>query len=260
MTSPAVRRRVRAGLVSAGRRPVRVENEPHVAYFPEIQVAFNRIKKSGNSSTLVYLHGLIPSKQAQLGPKILHATKADALASTKPLKRCSVSDCIRLRKAWSFAVIREPYSRVLSAFLQKSLRPDYSGTPGFNDRTPSGFETFVRFLDDGGITANPHWWPQRDLLYFNPADIDVLSPLDRLDTGLRHLAAITGLRLPEGAHYGKPSLDEHRSGTKLTGSTALVHEFYPPDLRRIVHNLYSADFELYAMALDSLRSSRGADV
>jgi hypothetical protein len=247
-------RRYRGALITAGRHPARVENENHVAYFPETDIAFNRIKKAGNSSTLVYLHSLIPSKQKELGPDVLLATKREALSSTVPLRSCTTADCIRIRNALVFVVIREPYSRVLSAFLQKSLRPDYAATPGFQSRTPHGFADFVSFLSEGGISVNRHWWPQRDLLYFDPADVDVLTPLDRLDAGIRHLAAVAGLRLPKGASFGQPSIDESRSQTKLTGSTSLVNEFYSPHLRRLVRSLYDADFELYSKANVFLQS------
>lgn len=220
-----------------------------VAVFPELRLFFNRIKKSGNSTVTAFLAELA-AEQTGRRFKTVHEAKKAALSPT----RCSWRDAREMRDYTHFTVVRNPYDRVLSAFLNKvslgeegndSRKPHFRIVPGWNEPTPEGFARFVAFLDDGGLRYNRHWWPQRDLLVMPPDRFHMIARLESLPEDMARLLAMIG-REPDRARSLKvPHPLEVSQPLKITGATSRRATFYTPELAATVQRLYVTDFETF---------------
>jgi len=60
------------------------------------------------------------------------------------------------RYSW-FTVIRDPYSRTLSAFLDKFRREEFIRQFRAFEMTADGYLQFLYWLADGNLGANSHW-------------------------------------------------------------------------------------------------------
>ena len=138
-----------------------------VVFYPEHNIAFNRIAKSGNSSVILYLDEAIRGPSSHQDD--YKQAKRLAMRTGKSLIEMSRSKHDRscLKNIALFTVVRNPWSRTLSAFLDKIAngpQDKYGHIPGFGDNSPTGFAAFISFLANGGLHENHHWKPQSDAL------------------------------------------------------------------------------------------------
>ena len=216
--------------VIAGQGQVR--NLKQVAVFPRLGIAFNRLQKNGSSTVMSFLYFAEHGKRVSaLGAKDL-AIHLDSQGLR------GITSLSRLTK---MAVVRDPFSRTLSAFLQKFQSQGFQDKFGPFDLSPQGFSTFLQFLESGGLRANSHWSPQTDRLLLPPQHYNYLVPfsdfpkkfleaLDEVNPRLRQ-------RFGEFSGYGI-------HGPQQTHASEKAAVFYSKtDLARVEH-LYSKDFEV----------------
>lgn len=150
---------------------------------------YNRIPKCANSTVVEAL--------ATSSGKVGRSSDTVALkrAFSKP-HRLSRRQVVELRDHWlKFTFVRDPYARVLSAYLDKivrlryDLRPRYRALQGTGTTTaePPSLDRFLDFLAEGGLYANVHWAPQTALLLIPLAAFDFVGKVENLDHDLNHV-------------------------------------------------------------------------
>ncbi|MBK1672482.1 hypothetical protein CKO35_04055 [Ectothiorhodospira shaposhnikovii] len=140
-----------------------------------------------------------------------------------------------------FTVTREPYSRLLSAYLDKIVngkrRSRAEKALGKAAGEAIGFTEFCEYLAAGGIGEDPHWYPQD---WFIPCDLSLLHHVGRMDTLAQDIDTIM--------RHIDPSRDPERIGAQRDHRTN-AHEHlgthYTRDSARIVARLYSRDFQRF---------------
>ncbi len=140
-----------------------------------------------------------------------------------------------------FTVVRDPFSRLLSAYLDQVVRGKNGKRPvaryyGKDAADPISFPEFCRFLSDGGVRANPHWYPQVD---FIPCGVDKLHFVGRVESLADDLEAIRRRVWPEMKHQVR-SWDPHR-----TDATGKMKDMYCPETIAVVREQYREDFEAF---------------
>ncbi len=208
--------------------------------FHRLRLAYNRVPKSGNSSTLMYLAEL--ERQQDL-PQTLGsfddylAAKALAHSATRPPRLRDVGPRFlgfggNLR--WC-TVVRHPYTRLVSAFLQKRDRladgvNGYQRFPGLaNPSLSAGFSEFVGYLHNDGTGGNKHWIPQTEMLSLAPNDFDYLIYLENFACQFRSLVRDLGFEPGDNA-YSEPHRAER--GVKVTNAKQVAHLLITADLKK----------------------------
>lgn len=215
----------------------------HLAFFPNLGVAFNRVKKNANSALILLLH------EMETGQSAVSAQAKDQTPNLFELPRAELD---RLDRFAVFTTIRDPYSRVLSAFLDKFRQEAYRRKHGAFDLTPDGFDAFLVWLEQGGLKRDAHWDLQTKLLALPLDRFDAVLRFETLRADFAAFLALRGLWLPEDALVG-----EHRGDTgKQTGARNRQAEFYSPERALRVARLFAPDFD--ALGYDPDFGSRRA--
>ena len=226
---------------------VRRRNISRVVFYPDIKLAYNRIGKSGNSSVVLYLSDALKGKQNEISN--YKESKKNAIDLGVDLIQLSRdwSKTLRLHQYSFFTVVRNPWSRTLSAFLDKiadGLTQKYSFVDGFGDNSPKGFEAFVSFLEQGGLRANHHWRPQNEILLLPASRFGHICRLEHLSHDLPLALKSTGLTLPPKERLQKPHRIESGQQGKVTNASNRLTAYYTPQSAQTISRLFQDDFEL----------------
>ena len=231
-----------------GTQDVRTSNIRRVVFYPEFKIAYNRIAKSGNSSVLLYLYDAMAGG-IQGDGETYNACKREATAAGIDLFQLTRDwdRVLSLRKYVFFTVVRNPWSRTLSAFLDKVAKAEsdkYAMAAGYGDDSVEGFVSFLRFLDNGGLHVNHHWRPQSALLLLPKERFDHVCRLEALADDLPRALAGTGLVLPHAGRLRRPHPIEASRAGKITQATERMRHYYTNEALDLVSRMYASDFRL----------------
>jgi hypothetical protein len=144
------------------------------------------------------------------------------------------------KKFFLFSFFRNPYSRILSAYLDKLTRyndPDNNKEINkysqkiknryFTDGKLS-FWSFVTYLEEReGLYADPHWAPQVSLLPVKPTELSFLGKVETLDKDLSKLINLL---------FGKDIRNKVITRqNQRTFSDNLLSQYYNDDLTKRVY-------------------------
>ncbi len=242
------------------------KNSGQVLIYPQIRCAYNRIKKSANSSTLMFLadalekNGYFTKLQGATTTGYDGYKEFSIRAGTSLSKYWSPLDMIMLQSYYWFTIVRNPYSRVLSAYLQIGQEkerglPNFIDYPGLSELSPKGFRRFICFLRDEGLYKNKHWFPQTDLLFIPPSSFDFIGRTETLSKDLSYILSTLGLSINNQNSLSLPHKIESSAGWKVTNATNKIYDFYDKKTIEIVYELYQVDFRNFKYSPDICRLS-----
>ncbi len=161
------------------------------------------------------------------------------------------------RRLWLFSVVRNPYARLLSGYLDKVCKIRASNDPeaGLRQhslpRLPDSFSEFLEIVcAQSDVERDVHWTSQTARTAAAWLPYDAIGHLEALGPFLRELASRFGAPEPE---LGNRAV--HR--TEASGRVAT--EYAPEDLRR-VRAAFAADFETFGYGEDPARLAPERDV
>lgn len=187
---------------------------------------YNRVAKAANSTIVVTLAKLaldrdVSQKKSEvLGP--------GAFLSPSLLSPGQVND---LDDYFKFTFVRDPYSRVLSAYLNKVVL--HRRKPWNKGPTPS-FAEFCHYLESGDLKPDPHFLPQTKLLVFPPERFDFIGRFERFEADFTDVLQRLGFAGAATIRFGNPS-----------DASSKLDQYYDEPLRKVVRRLYEADFEAF---------------
>lgn len=171
---------------------------------------------------------------------------------------------------YTFVILRCPYARLASVYLDKVVGKEPAGAMFANImgiRSGSegvSFDTFVRAMKNPVVRdANPHWRPQRDFLvykqyddYFCLEEFDKAIPqiLEKAGLQIYDARRVTGhgldkLELIEHGNHGNLCAAEILS-MKLKGKCPSPRSLYNDELVAITGEVFSEDIAIYARHFD----------
>jgi len=201
--------------------------------------AYVRIPKAANSTIAALLFSIAcgsdPDSTAQAKASFVRPCELS------PRKSRDVK-----RSYFKFTVVRNPFSRVLSAYLEKIVQSElesHAKDAVFSRlRRPHNskveFEDFCQYLMDGGLNDDPHWIPQyRFTCLLGANGLDFVGKFETLESDLRNIVSSI---FPDYKLQEYQSVRLHR-----TGASDKLFDYYTPKCEEMVRNLYQEDFRLF---------------
>ncbi len=187
-------------------------------------------------------------------PKVANSTICKTLLNYMPEKRQfeddptgskskrELRDLPRLEQfheSFSFAFTREPASRVLSAWMDKTRNPSFQGKfeftePGTDNELIS-FRSFLELLDRDLLMKNPHWSPQAQILPFKGKGYSCLAKFENLNADLEMIV---------GEIFGQ-KLQIDSKQVEQTGASSKVAEYVGDYERKLIQKMYEEDYDLF---------------
>jgi hypothetical protein len=193
-----------------------------------------RVPKAANSTVLRALLEHAPE------PGVDAADVARAKSRVPHLSDLRFHDLPWLRRAFVFTIVRNPYARTLSAYLDK-FRDEARLLDKFGVRVAGfdggavTFRGFCRYLAEGGEAENGHW--ARQTRFAALADrLDFVGRVETLEADLGHI--LTRLGVTER----RPT---QRAGPPRTDACRQISRHYDDETRRLVERVYAADFAAF---------------
>lgn len=227
--------------------PLRLGVANRIAVCPEFRFLYFRVPKAGNSTVALTL---AVHAYPELREKLLaDPTGRAAKQAFRGLLRAGALTVAGLRRRHTLlAFFRDPYARLLSAYLDKLRSGNRSRfewvarRAGAFSVTDLTFADFIGFLEEGGLFANAHWAPQTVLCPVPVAALDFLGRVEHLETDLQALVErIFGAEAWRG-------VNERRHNRQYAGLR--LAEYYTPELAGRVWKLYRQDFDELGYSAD----------
>ncbi len=189
---------------------------------------YNRIPKAANSTVVSSLASL--KMQREIGSK-------EGKRLFKRPSALSAGEVAMLEHLFCFSVVRNPYSRTLSAYLDKVKRKQDDGRWRGKHRD---FEGFLRWLREGALYSNAHWAPQSSLLLLPLQRFEFIGKVESLEHDLKiilqRLDPIS--RDATGTSDGIRSVHHH-----ATGAQEKLNHYYNETTQELVLEMYADDFD-----------------
>lgn len=154
---------------------------------------------------------------------------------------------------YRFAFVRNPYSRILSAYLDKLVHNEWERQKrlpalGFASDAHPSFARFLEIIASGDPTRlDIHWMPQSILLNPDYVEYDDIFRFEDFEAGLEKI--MHRLRI-DRRHWGDIAPAGRRHGT---GASDLLDEYYSEREIDLVSRIYGADFERFGYEPGNLR-------
>ncbi len=188
----------------------------------ELGFFYNRIPKAANSTIVTNLARL------KFGRDI---TARTAKKMFRPPSALHSHEVLRFPLLFTFTVVRNPYTRTLSAYLDKVERS------ALRDNKESSFRDFLYSLQKGKLYSNAHWAPQSALLLLPADQFDFIGKVESIDTDLLFIKEKLQGKRPEKPF--KSFLDNS------TGAGRKLKAYYDTETAELVRMLYRDDFETF---------------
>lgn len=190
---------------------------------------FNGIGKAGHSTVVANL------AKADVGEGVdINLAKSRGFRRPSSLNATEVEELSRFFK---FTLVRNPYTRTLSAYLDKVVRQIVvpNTLKQRCEKHPPSFLDFCLYLENGGLNDDVHWAPQTQMLVMPLEQFDHIMKLERFDEDFRVVLGKLGLTHA----FSVVRHDPHR-----TDSDRKQHEYYCDRSRGIVSELFNEDFRM----------------
>jgi hypothetical protein len=196
---------------------------------------YYRVPKSANSSIMYNLIAHDPHQNFDLQDYTSGWAKKHAYYKPKDY---GIKGARRiLQDHFLFTFVRNPYDRVLSAYLDKITQPHkqrkiakFLGKPL---DTKIEFSNFIEYLMKGGLFGNIHWAPQSSFLPPN----DYFHFIGYVESLEENLQELLPRLFPELS-----SMNFQNESKNITRASTRRDEYYTSELMQYVRKLYHTDF------------------
>lgn len=198
---------------------------------------YNRVPKSGNTTVMLAL-GKICGKGAIGGD---HVKSLFMRPSEMKFRQV-----VEFDDFFKFTFVRDPYARVLSAYLDEVATGEKAHLiiSGDSKNNSLSFRRFCEYLNSGGLYVNAHWGPQTSLMLLPIDQYDFIGRVEKMDNDLR---VVVDRLSPETVLA--PTDFRHPTRAVPRVASEVMETYYDDQCRQIVQSLYHSDFDCFSYAM-----------
>lgn len=204
---------------------------------PEHEFVYIRIPKAANSTVSAQLWSCVNNEYLDTSKRVKEVKKNFLSAKQVSLKQSKEA----VERFTFFTFVRNPYDRVLSAYLDKFSINKYIKKYGDQIVNSEGgelnFKSFCKYLRDKGLYADPHWMPQYEFIWPSIKRINEIGRVENLNTDLYNIFfdLFNDCKIELSKSYGP----------KATNSAKKREVYYDRECKDIVNELYVNDFRAF---------------
>lgn len=206
---------------------------PRGAFSPVEPFFYNRMPKAANTTITGLLH-----QASAFRPKTSRRRQNPKYQFLTPLTLTPQQVKSLEHKAFKFTFVRNPYTRTLSAYLDKVGRKRHQGrrflTWAEKNNEPQSFLGFCRYLETCGLFDDMHWAPQTDILLLPQEQYNFIGKVESIREDLLHVLDTI---------FGSSNLERVPHLGNKTAASSHVLDAYGPEEEAIIRRLYANDFE-----------------
>lgn len=189
---------------------------------------YDRIPKAANSTIVGMLAKNI------YGSEFSSEQEVKQLFNTTPVD-LDARQVSRFKDFYKFTFVRDPYVRVLSAYLDK-----ITGGKKLKKYNLRSFGDFVSYLEYGGLYEDAHWAPQVSLFLIPPQMFDFIGKVENLEQDIKSVCT----RIFENPQYPR-KLRLNSYNVHATDAAYKLQKYYVASLRTRIESLYKEDFKTF---------------
>lgn len=195
----------------------------------DLGIFYNRIPKAASTS--------VPGAIAENKFSKTFSTDVGDMFPIKP-KNLTQKQVEEFSDYYKFTFVRNPYARVLSAYLHKVVKDGkLQKTLASEDASFSAFVSYIKSVR-GGIYHNIHWAPQTSLLLISPQEFDAIGKVENIETDLPQILKPIFPKMRQISSKESYNLHATKATTKLA-------DFYTEETQEMVYKLYKDDFDTF---------------
>lgn len=218
--------------------------DARIAVSPEGRFVYIRVPKAANSTITSTLFRLLHGHDAES-----HAAAKESFRSPRSL---GLRQALEMKRNYiKFTFVRNPYDRVLSAYLDKicneqteHYRKMVRKLLKIKTNTPISFTDFCHYLKAGGVMDDPHWMPQSYIINsIGLENIHFIGKVENLAEDMNALASLLfanrkDVALTQGVWHA-------------TGASSKHAAYYNEECLALVSEVYRNDFADFGYPLKS---------
>lgn len=184
---------------------------------------------------------------AEWADKNAHSPDKNGLTYLADSSDAEAHALINSAALYSFIIVRSPYARLLSGWLDKR---DFA-----NFKLPQSFGDFVKWVEPQPVhTLNEHWKPISAFCGIEDGmKFDMVARLEEIDDWGPALVERTGIEAFVDNGWGGGFFRSDGDGVAHNHrSEQRLKEFYTPELMRIVERIYKKDFDRFGYTIGEL--------
>ena len=184
---------------------------------------------------------------AEWADKNAHSPVKNGLTYLADFSDAEAHELINSASLYSFIIVRSPYARLLSGWLDKR---DFA-----NFNLPQNFSDFVKWVEPQAVKKlNEHWKPISSFCGIEHGmQFDLVARLEEIDDWGPELVKRTGIEAFVDNGWGGGFFRSDGDGVAHNHrSEQRLKEFYTPQLMRIVERIYKKDFDRFGYTIGQL--------
>ncbi|MDJ0632812.1 MAG: sulfotransferase family protein [Xenococcaceae cyanobacterium MO_188.B29] len=237
------------------------EFEYHIHISTQNSYIYFEVPKVACSTTKLTLQKLEAKTAGLASPSqemsIIHNKKKSLLLSPSDIGIDKFCKMLNDSYVFKFGFVRNPYTRILSAFLSKMkwkegpYRKKIAHILNVDIKSNITFKQFVYAVSrQSEFEMDPHWRPQTTQLFRNLITYDFIGFFENFEQDLQEALKHIALNKDNKNHLSNRDTERINMKGRKTSANNKIESFYAPEIQSLVKDIYQNDFINFGYSFD----------
>ncbi len=237
------------------------EFEYHIHISTQNSYIYFEVPKVACSTTKLRLQQLEAKTAGLASPSqemsIIHDKKQSLLLSPSDIGLEKFSEMLRDSSVFKFGFVRNPYTRILSAFLSKMrweespYKKKIAPILNIDANSKITFQQFVYAVSQqSDYEMDPHWRPQTIQLFQDLVTYDFIGLFENFERDLHKALDYIALNKNNQNYLAESQTENINMKGRKTSANNKLEDFYDSEIQSLVKNIYQKDFLNFGYSFD----------